>query len=110
MLEEIWKIISTTKSTIREQLKEKCSGVNDTIKDIHVTTSDFLNNELLQNITYLLVKVSKFDLFKMIGKFEFHSQFVRELFGLLEYDKANPVLSYLLVTARSNIYIQCFWC
>ena len=102
LLEESLNIISATKTKIREQLKQKCETGNE-LRDMRIEVADFLNNELIQRVIFLVLKVSKFDVFKIVDKLDLYPRFICELFGLLEYDKSNPTLSYLLTTTRGNV-------
>ncbi len=42
LFEEIWNIINTTKSKIREQLQEKCEAVDENNRDARIRVTDFL--------------------------------------------------------------------
>lgn len=100
LLEEILKIISATKEKIREELNQKFGAGDENAIDAQVT--DYLNNELVQKVVYLMLKLSKFDVFRLIKKIDMYPQFIRELFALLEYDQVHPALTYLLATTRSK--------
>ena len=103
LFEEIWNIINTTKTKIREQLQEKCQAVSDAYRDAKIHVHDFLNNELIQRIAFLLLKAVSFDVFRILKKPTYYPRFVRELLGLLEYDQTNPALTYLVINTRGKI-------
>ena len=104
LLDQVLKIITETRIKIHHQLRQKCESIAvDSPKDVRVYVTDFLDNELIQNIAYLLLKMTKFDIFSALGKPELNSKFIRELFVILEYDKSNPTISYALSALRGKL-------
>lgn len=63
---------------------------------------NFLDNVLLVNILKLLNKILRFDLLNILEKKESYYQIVHDCAYLLEYEKSNPGMSYILAKIRED--------
>jgi len=99
LIENLMKIVQEKKSRITDKLREQCAGVHDD-QIIILKGEPLLDNVLFANIIKLLSKMARFDVFTILNKNHLYSRLVYDLINILEYEKSNPGISYVLANTR----------
>jgi len=106
LLENLMKIVQFKKAQITDKLRDQCAGIQDD-QIIILKGETFLDDVLFANIIKLLSKMARFDVFTILNKNAFYYRLLYDLIHILEYEKSNPGISYVLATTRGIYHYYC---